>query len=143
MDPSKLERVAERIAAEDHPVHPDEFILEAGLSKRKLASALHHLENAGAVETLPTGEVRIEDEADLSEAVKAAAQEQQRRSEMKKQRLDQMGAYAESSGCRREILLRYFGDEFTGPYDNCDVCEAAKPGLVIEPSAGTRREVVA
>ncbi len=60
--------------------------------------------------------------------------------EMKQERLRQMQEYADTSACRREHLLRYFGDDFTGPCDNCDNCEAATPGS-LDTSAGTRREV--
>ena len=52
-----------------------------------------------------------------------------------------MRAYAETSACRRERLLRYLGDEYQGPCNRCDNCEAAA-GKVTDPSAGTRREVV-
>ena len=36
-------------------------------------------------------------------------------------RLDSLIAYAESVECRRQVLLRYFGEE-TAPCENCDVC---------------------
>ena len=52
-----------------------------------------------------------------------------------------MQEYADTSACRRELLLRYFGDEFTGPCNNCDNCEAATPGIKVDRSVGTRREV--
>lgn len=77
----------------------------------------------------------------MSEAAEAAAQEQERRREMRKQRLDEMRQYADTSACRREHLLRYFGDEFTGPCNNCDNCEAAAPAIALDPGVGTRREV--
>ena len=44
-----------------------------------------------------------------------------------------MREYAETPECRREMLLRYLGDEFAGPCGTCDNCE--------DTSAGTRREV--
>ena len=62
--------------------------------------------------------------------------------EIRKDRLRQMQEYADTSRCRREHLLRYFGDEFEPPCNNCDNCEAAAPGIVVDPSVGTRREVV-
>ena len=95
---------------------------DVGLSARKLTTALHRLEDAGAAETLPSGEVHGIESADPAEAARIAAGEQERRRESKRERLEQMRAYAETSGCRRETLLRYFGDEFRGPCGTCDNC---------------------
>ena len=49
--------------------------------------------------------------------------------ELRKRRLQQMREYVETPECRREFLLRYFGDDFTGPCENCDRCEAAGVSL--------------
>ncbi|HEX8984147.1 MAG TPA: RecQ family ATP-dependent DNA helicase [Bryobacteraceae bacterium] len=137
-----LEQLAMRIAEEPGPVDPDDMAGEMGLSKRKLASALQRLEDAGAAETLPSGEVRALEDADPAAAACAATQEQERRRDMKKQRLEMMRTYAEAATCRRELLLRYLGDGFTGPCNFCDNCDAASGRVTVDPAAGTRREVV-
>lgn len=49
----------------------------------------------------------------------SAASEEQKRIEFRK--LDALLAYCESASCRREVLLRYFGEE-AHPCGNCDVC---------------------
>jgi len=63
----------------------------------------------------------------------------------KRERLRLMQEYADTSSCRREHLLQYFGDEFEGPCGNCDNCEAqtdrSDNGIEVDPSVGTRREV--
>lgn len=137
----QLDHVVAVIADQEGPVEPAELAEQTDLSDRKLTTALHRLEDAGAVEVLPSGEVQISEEADLSEAAQAAVEQQESRREAKRERLRQMEEYASTSGCRREHLLRYFGDEFTGPCNNCDNCKAAAPGIAVDPSVGTRREV--
>ncbi len=141
LEPEQVEQVAEVIADKEGPVEPEEIAEHANLSERKLTSAIHRLEDVGALEVLPTGEVQLTEDADLAQAAQAAVEEQDRRRDMKQERLRQMQEYASTNSCRREHLLRYFGDEFTGPCDNCDNCEAAAPGIKVDPSVGTRREV--
>jgi ATP-dependent DNA helicase RecQ len=136
-----LEQVIERVAGEEVPVDPNALAKDVGLSPRKLTSALQRLQDAGALETLPTGEVRASD-ADPAEAVQVAAQEQDAVREGKRERLQKMREYAETMGCRREMLLRYLGDAFQGPCGRCDNCEAAAGDRAVDPKAGTRREVV-
>ena len=49
-----------------------------------------------------------------------------------RERVELMQRYAEINACRREFLMRYFGEDFTGPCNNCDNDAA---------SEGMRREV--
>jgi ATP-dependent DNA helicase RecQ len=141
VDAKQLEEVVEAIAEQDQPVAPKEIVGETSLSARKLTSAIKRLEDVGVVETLPTGEIQLAESADVEEAIQEVAEHQEQRKEMNKERLDQMRAYADTGSCRREHLLQYFGDEFHGPCQNCDNCEAANPDIAIDPSVGTRREV--
>jgi ATP-dependent DNA helicase RecQ len=141
LEAEQVERVAEAIADRECPVVPDEIAEQTNLSEKKLASAVHRLEDVGALEVLSTGEVQLAQDADLSAAALAAAEEQERRRKVRKRRLDEMREYSDTSACRREHLLRYFGDAFTGPCNKCDNCEAAAPGIAVDPSVGTRREV--
>lgn len=49
--------------------------------------------------------------------------------------LQETAAYAESSICRRKMLLKYFGEDY--PYDNCDNCDNCKhPKKRIEATEG-------
>jgi ATP-dependent DNA helicase RecQ len=139
--PEEAERVADAIANQERPVDPKEILDDAKLSERKVTAAIQRLEDAGAVEVLPTGEVQLAENADVSEAARMAAEEQERRRGIQRQRLRQMQEYAETSACRREHLLRYFGDDFTGPCNTCDNCDAAAQEIRVDPAIGTRREV--
>ena len=101
---------------------------------------------AVVAEILPGGEVQAAPDVDATAAAEAAAEEQRRRKESKAERLRQMQDYADTSACRREYLLRYFGDDFTGPCGNCDNCAGAVSSgtpadIPVDPSIGTRREV--
>jgi ATP-dependent DNA helicase RecQ len=95
------------------------------LSETKLAGALARLEEAGAVEVLPTGAVEPTGRA-AAAAVRTAAEEAEKRRVFDRSRVDMMRGYAEADGCRREFLLTYFGEPFTPPCGNCDNCEAGR-----------------
>ncbi len=141
VDTKQLESIAETLSEKDEPVEPEELAEEVNLSTRKLTNALHRLEDAGAVEVLPTGEVQLAEDTDITEATEEAAEQQEQRKERNKERLREMREYADTTTCRRELLLRYFGDDFTGPCQNCDNCERENPEAVVEAEGGTRREV--
>ena len=38
------------------------------------------------------------------------------------QKLDALLGFCETAGCRRQVLLNYFGDTLPGPCGNCDIC---------------------
>jgi ATP-dependent DNA helicase RecQ len=137
--PEQIQSIAEVIAKEYEPLSPDQIAEAVELSDRKVNAALHRLEAVGAVELLPTGDVRISEEADLADAAQNASQQQKIHQENRLEKLRQMQEYADSSSCRRAIILRYFGDAFEGPCNNCDNCERA--GDTTDTGAGTRREV--
>jgi ATP-dependent DNA helicase RecQ len=81
----------------------------------------------GAVDLAPDGEVaRAKDAPAPAEAIRAAAETEEKRREFDRSRVDMMRAYAETDGCRRAFLLGYFGEPFTPPCGRCDNCEAGK-----------------
>jgi ATP-dependent DNA helicase RecQ len=141
LEPEQIEQVADIILDQEGPVEPEGIGDKTDLSERKLATVIHRLEDVGALEVLPSGEVQLAEQADVTEAAEAAAEEQEHRKEIRKERLRQMQEYADTSACRREHLLRYFRDHFSAPCNNCDNCEAATPGVNVDPSVGIRREV--
>jgi ATP-dependent DNA helicase RecQ len=142
LDPELLERVVEEARDEESPRDPKTLAKQIGLSQRKLTTALQRLEDAGALETLPTGEIQALESADAAAAIESTMREQEIRRASKRERLQKMRDYAETSGCRREMLLQYLGDEFHGPCGRCDNCEAAAGQVQVDPKVGTHREVV-
>ena len=124
LEAEQIEKAADVIAEQQGPVEPEEIAEQTDLSDRKLTTVINRLEDVGALEILPDGAVQLNEGTDVSEAAEAAVEQQDRRKEMKAERIRQMQEYADTSACRREHLLRYFGDAFTGPCNNCDNCEA-------------------
>lgn len=102
------------------------------LSSTKVASALTRLEDAGALEVLPTGEVcGVETEVSAHEIAAEIVVEDEHRHITERSRLDMMRGYAELSNCRREYILNYFGESYGAPCGNCDNCQRGS----FEPSA--------
>jgi ATP-dependent DNA helicase RecQ len=96
-------------------------------SERRTAAVVARLVDLGAVTIAPTGEVRLGTggpEADAGTLAVEAVQLQERRRTIARSRVEMIRAYAESSGCRRRVLLNYFGETLDEPCGNCDRCWA-------------------
>ena len=96
------------------------------LSQTKLATALARLEDAGALHVRTDGEVASASDAPPAEAVRAAAEAEEKRRSFDRSRVDMMRAYAETDDCRRAFILSYFGEPFEPPCGRCDNCEAGR-----------------
>jgi ATP-dependent DNA helicase RecQ len=125
VDVEDIARVAEVVADADGPVAPSELKDETDLSQSKLTTAVSRLEDVGAVEVLPSGDVAEAEEAPARHvAVEEAAEAQEQRRQFDRSRIDMMRAYAEADACRRAFLLSYFGEPYDPPCGNCDFCDA-------------------
>src|SRR3954463_10941002 len=136
----ELTEVAEVVGASRDPVEPAVLQERTELSQTKIATAISRLEDAGAVEVLPTGHVAARPDAPpLEEAVEEALEEEDDRRELDRSRLEMIRAFAEPDGCRREFVLSYFGEPFDAiPCGRCDNCRAGKvqpPDTTAEPFA--------
>lgn len=125
VDADQVEQVARAIRAHAGPLDPRLLLEQTGLSQSKLATALHRLEDIGAVELLPSGEVRAVDGGlPADDIAEAAVQAQERHRQHRRSRIEMVRGYAELRDCRRAYLLNYFGEAFDGPCGNCDICDA-------------------
>jgi len=111
---------------------------QAGMSARRATALANLFEEAGVLR-VQEGHVEADGDVHLEEAVSAARERAESRKRIDESRLAMMRAYAETSQCRRQFLLGYFGDEETGLCHNCDTCESGEAERYAEqrePSAG-------
>ncbi|PPF26570.1 RecQ family ATP-dependent DNA helicase [Rathayibacter tritici] len=88
---------------------------------RTIARIVNDLADAGLVET--GSGLRATREASGDEAVDAVKEALASRERIAESRLEMMRAYAETTQCRRRVLLDYFGVESPEWCGNCDGCE--------------------
>jgi len=124
IDAAILGQLASPVAASPTPVTQDELAESVRLSTRKLTSALHWLEDEGAIRISPTGEISAIGAIHAEDTARAAVEVHEEYVQARRERLEQMRSYAQTSTCCRELLLQYLGDSFAGPCNGCDNCEA-------------------
>ena len=123
IDADALEAVYNALLERAGPMTREELSEATTFSARKLVGLVHKLEETGAVATLDDGQIEATSTRALTEVIEEAEHRQQFQKELRKRRLQQMQQYAEWRSCRRECLLRHFGEEYAGPCGNCDRCE--------------------
>ena len=109
------------------PISAARLAEEAGVPKGRAVVAVDGLARAGALTRDGRGRVTAVDTRDAPRAVAAAVDAEEVRERVERSRLEMMRAYAETSWCRRALLLGYYGEEFLPPCGACDNCRA---GLV-------------
>lgn len=98
---------------------------ETGRAATPLVRDLNLLEQAGAVVLDEEGTASPAPDApppgDAAAAARELAEHHQRVDES---RVEMMRGYADTTGCRRQYLLGYFGEQLEQPCGNCDNCSA-------------------
>jgi ATP-dependent DNA helicase RecQ len=89
----------------------DELMAQTGLSRARVTAALTALDDGDAGEAPAVAAAR-------------AHEEREARAQIQQSRVEMMRAYAEARGCRRQVLLGYFGEPLEQPCGNCDRCAA-------------------
>jgi ATP-dependent DNA helicase RecQ len=120
-----LAEVARVLDAHDEPVRPARLADEVDMSAARRTRAVNLLEQAGVVATTEKGGLEYVD-ADRSpaEAVEHAVEVAEAHQRLIRSRIEMMRGYAETTGCRRQFLLGYFGETLPDPCGNCDTCDA-------------------
>jgi ATP-dependent DNA helicase RecQ len=120
--PAALRAVLDALPAGE-PLVPKELRTRSGLGPARVTAALNLLEQAGAVLTGPDGLLRRTDMPPAAAVDRATELAEQRR-ETVRSRIEMMRGYAETTDCRRRVLLGYFGEQVVDPCGHCDNCEA-------------------
>jgi ATP-dependent DNA helicase RecQ len=130
-------------------VSVDELSLRSSLHPVQIKVGLSALEHAGALEHLGDEGMRMLYRRGtwIPEKIEAAMQHSKQHMQNRQRELDSIVHYAESNDCRRQIILRHFGDRDTSRVaDCCDNCRSAqvvlKPGDVAQMSHGERAALI-
>ncbi|MCW2697965.1 MAG: recQ [Modestobacter sp.] len=98
---------------------------ETGRAATPLVRELNLLEQAGAVVLDEEGTASpAPDAPDPGEAAAVARQLAEAHQRVDESRVEMMRGYADTTGCRRQYLLGYFGQQLDEPCGNCDNCSA-------------------
>jgi ATP-dependent DNA helicase RecQ len=124
-DETSLQKVVTLVRHADGAVQPNELAEEMDLPAARLAGMVNLLERVGAVQVRDDGAIgegvqSLSPREAASEAVEVA--ESHRRVEQS--RVEMVRGFAETTGCRRQFVLGYFGEALDEPCGNCDTCHA-------------------
>ena len=125
VDELALRKVVTLVQHAGHPVEPTALAEEMEVPPTRLAGLVNLLEQAGALEVQPDGAIALADDAPAPrEAAVAAGEVAEGHRKVEQSRVEMMRAYAETTGCRRQFLLAYFGETLDEPCGRCDCCAA-------------------
>jgi len=143
-DADALRRVAERLRGDAGAVSATRLRADCELGATVLSAVLNLLEETGAVRTGRDGS-RFTGTADADGAsadddvdavVRSALALHANHRKLEQSRIDMMRGYSETTDCRRQFLLGYFGDSAPVPCGACDNCT----DLVTKPASALRRK---
>jgi ATP-dependent DNA helicase RecQ len=120
-----LGEVAHAVDQHDEPVRLAELKREVDSAPARTTRAVNLLEQAEAVATDDEGRLEyLDGELTPERAVDKAIGLAEASQRLIRSRIEMMRGYAETTGCRRQFLLGYFGERLDEPCGNCDTCEA-------------------
>ena len=112
---------------------------ETGRAATPLTRDLNLLEEVRAVVLTDDGAaVPAEGAPSPAEAAAAARELAEHREKVDQSRVEMMRGYAETTRCRRQFLLGYFGEQLDEPCGNCDTCS---DGSAAQAQAGADDDV--
>jgi ATP-dependent DNA helicase RecQ len=109
----------------DGPLGRADLEARTGLNRRRVAQVIGTLLAGDAVKRRRGGlELRAGARRDPKGVVDHALAERERRREFDSSRLDMIRAYAETTDCRRRVVLELLGEDYPERCLNCDNCDA-------------------
>ena len=128
--------VAEALRGTDQPLRPRDLDQETDASRGRQTRATNLLEQAEVVTSTADGRLEYADDAlSAKEAVERAVEVSESHQRMIRSRISMVRGYAETTGCRRQFLLGYFGENLRQPCGRCDTCEDQDLTTHAQPSA--------
>lgn len=123
-----------------HEIGLRQLCRAAGLSEDQVRRALNSMRTDGAIEYEPPfrgrGVEKLVSPAPRFEDLPIDWERQARLRQAEEQKLEAMEAYIGYRGCRREFILRYFGEKQTFHCGTCDRCSSSgRRGQLAHPSA--------
>jgi ATP-dependent DNA helicase RecQ len=127
-DPQVLTTVARAVrrhTTQEGAVEPSALKEELELSHTRLTNAVNLLEQAGAVDVDGLGRLHYSDQKlKVDDAAQKATDVAEAHTRVDRSRVEMMRGYAETTGCRRQFLIGYFGEDLPRPCGNCDTCSS-------------------
>lgn len=131
-DVKVLTQVGEAVA-EREKVNPRDLERDLRLPRHKVLEAVGRLEEAGWLRISEEREiVHCKGARSLAAAVEQGNKVGEKRKGYERSRLDMMRSYTDHTGCRRDFILGYFGEEYESSCGNCDNCDAGSVGRAAE-----------
>jgi ATP-dependent DNA helicase RecQ len=120
-----LGEVAHALTDHEEPIPFRQLKSAVNASAAKFTRAVNLLEQAATVGTRLDGRLEyLHPDLPADQAVQRAVDVAQTHQRLIQSRIEMMRGYAETTGCRRQYLLGYFGEQLPHPCDNCDTCDA-------------------
>jgi ATP-dependent DNA helicase RecQ len=130
-----LAEVATTLGEHGAPLTPAELGKKVEVSAAQRTRAVNLLEETGSVGVTADGRLEYLDPGlDPGQAVEQGVEAAETHQRLIRSRIEMMRGYAETTGCRRQYLLGYFGEQLEQPCGNCDTCIAGTAGA--QPSGG-------
>jgi superfamily II DNA/RNA helicase len=132
----KFGRAISAYAGEERDANIEELALSAGISQRATTSIVTALVEAGICERVGDKIRALGDLETLPERVDSLRSRFEVLRREDERRLRAISEYANETGCRSQMLRRYFGDVDPRACGRCDLCRA---NGVAEPTGRNRR----
>jgi ATP-dependent DNA helicase RecQ len=124
-DETALRKVATLVQHADGPVEPQALAEEMDVAATRLSGLVNLLERVGAVRVRQDGAIAsAADDVAPKHAAELATEIAESHRRVEQSRVDMVRGFAETTGCRRQFVLGYFGEVLDQPCLNCDTCAA-------------------